>query len=119
MGKTILSIGETEYTVDNFTYSLSRPRGCPPGEVNYLSVSLTVTGKNNFDTLMLQGPFNCAVNTYDESGALFKCFEFEDAEITSYSGNVYPQSCCVANIQLEAGIMRVDGATARVKTGNE
>jgi hypothetical protein len=40
MGKTILTISETEYTVDNFTYSLNRPRGCPPGEVNYLSVSL-------------------------------------------------------------------------------
>ncbi|MDR1315867.1 MAG: hypothetical protein LBK13_03240 [Spirochaetales bacterium] len=119
MGKTILIIGETEYTVDNFTCSLSRPRGCPPGEVNYLSGSITITGKNNLDALMLQGPFNCVVNTYDESGALFKRLEFEGAEITSYSANAYPQACCVASIQLEAEIMRFDNVVARIKTDNE
>jgi hypothetical protein len=118
MGKTILSIGETEYAVDNLSYSLTRPRDCPPGEVSFISAYFSITGKNSLDALMLRGPFNCVVNAYDESGALFKRLELEGAEITSYSGNMNTQSCCTASIQMEAGIMRFDGASAQVKTGN-
>jgi hypothetical protein len=119
MGKTILTIGETEYCADSFTYSLNRMRGAPSGEVNSLSVSLNIMGKNNLDALMLRGPFDCAVSVYDESGVLFKCLEFEGAEITGYNANKSTQSCYFTNIQLEAVAIRFDGVEARVKTGNE
>jgi hypothetical protein len=120
LGKTIFTIGETENTVENFTYSLNRTRGAPPGEVNYLSVSLSVMGKNSLDALTIRGgPFNCAISVYDESGALFKRLELEGAEITGCNANMSTQSCYFTSIQLEAGIIRFDGAEARVKTGNE
>jgi hypothetical protein len=119
MGKTILTIGETEYIADNFTYNLNRQRGAPLGEVNYLSVSINVMGKNNLDTLALQGPFDCAVSIYDDSGVLFKRLEFEGAEITGYNANTSNQSCYFTGIQMEAGIIRFDGMTVQVKTGNE
>jgi hypothetical protein len=119
MGKVIIKIGETEYTADNFTYSLNRNRGCPPEEVNNISVSLNIMGKNNLDALMLRGPFGCTVTTYDESGTVFRQFEFINAEIISYSGNVYTQSGYLANIQLEAEIMRFDGTAARAKLYEE
>jgi hypothetical protein len=36
MGKVILTVGKTEYTLGNFNYSLSK-RGCQPGEANDIS----------------------------------------------------------------------------------
>ncbi|MDR1120379.1 MAG: hypothetical protein LBM08_05635 [Dysgonamonadaceae bacterium] len=119
MGKTILTIGETQYGVDSFTYSLNRPRGGASGELNYLSVSLGIMGKNNLDVLMLKGPFDCTVSIYDESGILFKRLEFEGAEIVTYGGNTSNQSSYFPSIQLEAVTVRFDGVEARVKTGNE
>ncbi|MDR1120381.1 MAG: hypothetical protein LBM08_05645 [Dysgonamonadaceae bacterium] len=119
MGKTILTIGETEYCVDSFTYSLNRPRGGSSGELNYLSVSLGIMGKNNLDVIMLKGTFNCVVSIYDESGILFKRLEFEGAEIVSYSGNTSNQTSYFPSIQLEASTVRFDGVEACVKTGNE
>jgi hypothetical protein len=85
MGEVTVTINHKPYRLENFSYGLGRTEDCKPGEVDCISLSFNIYGKNDLDSFMLKEPFSCEISIYDESGGVFRSIKCENAEITSYS----------------------------------
>jgi hypothetical protein len=99
MGEIWLSIGpdySTKYRLEKFGYTLRKSRDYRSGVVDGIDLAFTVQGKNGFDVLMLQKPFNCRIET---GGKSITC---EDTEITYCSGSISAQGSYFTTVEMTA-----------------